>query len=235
MTEDRRNGAPTPGIFSSIAGRYDLANRVTSFGLDQGWRRFAARRLGPEGAGEVLDLAAGTGDLAIADVRYGHAVSVTATDVNEEMMALGRAKVRARGLDDRITFRFADAQDLPFQDERFDGVTVGFGVRNFEDRPRAFAEVMRVLKAGRRFVCLEFATPRARLIRGPYLVYLRHAVPAWGRLLTGERQSYEYLAESIQGFPPQETLAAMLLDAGFADVRWRNLAFGAVAVHVATK
>lgn len=235
MTGDRRSEAPTLGIFSSIAGRYDLANRVTSFGLDQGWRRFAARRLGPEGAGDVLDLAAGTGDLAIADVRYGKAVSVTATDVNEEMMALGRAKVEARGLADRITFAFVDAQDLPFEDARFDGVTVGFGVRNFEDRRRAFAEVLRVLKPGRRFVCLEFSRPRARIVKGPYLVYLRHAVPALGRLLTGDRESYEYLAESIQAFPPPETLAAMLLDAGFSDARWTDLALGAVAVHVATK
>lgn len=235
MTGDRRSEAPTLRIFSSIAGRYDLANRITSFGLDQGWRRFAARRLGSEGAGAVLDLAAGTGDLAIADVRFGHAVSVMATDVNEEMMALGRAKVQARGLVDRITFSFADAQDLPFEDERFDGVTVGFGVRNFEDRPRAFAEVLRVLKPGKRFVCLEFAKPRSFLVRGPHRVYLRHAVPVWGQLLTGDRESYEYLATSIEAFPPQERLAAMLRDAGFADVRWTDLALGAVAVHVATK
>lgn len=234
MTEAKPNSSTTLDVFASIARRYDLANRVTSLGLDQSWRRVAARALALPAKGSVLDLASGTGDLAIADVRDGGAESVTATDVSEEMMAYGRAKVERLGLSDRIRFSHADAQELPYADGSFDGATVGFGVRNFADRPAAFGEVRRVLKPGARFVCLEFSRPASGLVRGPYLLYLRHVVPLLGGLLTKDRPSYEYLAASIEAFPDKETLAAMLTQAGFAAVTHRDLLFGGVAVHTAT-
>jgi len=235
MTEAKPKSSSTLEIFAGIAGRYDLANRVTSGGLDTLWRRYAARRLDLPPHGVVLDLASGTADLAIADVRYAGAEKVVATDVSEEMMAVGRAKLAKKGLAATISLSYADAQDLPFPDDTFDGATVGFGVRNFSDRPRAFSEIRRVLRPGGRFACLEFTTPPGRVMRRLYFWYLAHFIPVIGRVLTGEGESYKYLADSIRAFPGQEALAAMLSEAGFERVEYRNLTFGVVAVHVAVK
>jgi demethylmenaquinone methyltransferase / 2-methoxy-6-polyprenyl-1,4-benzoquinol methylase len=235
MAGAKPSTAPTLPVFARVARRYDLANRLMSGGLDVLWRRAAARRLGTSGDAVVLDVASGTGDLAVADLRYGPAARVLATDVSEEMMAVGRRKIARRGLADRITFSIANGEDLPFRDETFDGATAGFGVRNFADRPRAFREIRRVLRPGARFVCLEFSRPPGGLARRVYLAYLRRVVPWIGGAVSGDRESYSYLADSIERFPDQEAMAAMLLDAGFSSVEYRNLTLGVVAVHVATR
>lgn len=240
MTEARprsrrpHDGPPTLGIFASIAHRYDVANRVTSLGLDTSWRRYAVRQLELPEDGAVLDIATGTADLAVATIRHAGAARVTATDVSEEMMEVGRAKVARLGLAGRVEFSFADAEHLPFADGAFDGVTVAFGVRNFADRPRAFEEIARVLKPGGRFVCLEFTTPTSALVRAAYRAYLATVVPAAGWLLTGDLDSYRYLSSSIRAFPSAKALADMLMEAGFTRVTYRRLTLGVVAVHVAT-
>jgi demethylmenaquinone methyltransferase / 2-methoxy-6-polyprenyl-1,4-benzoquinol methylase len=235
MAEAKPSPAPTLEVFASIARRYDLANRLMSCGMDVLWRRTAAGLLGAGPHEKVLDIASGTGDLAIADVRYGGAVQVTATDVSEEMMEVGRRKVARKGLSDRIVFSQANGEQLPFADETFDGATVAFGVRNFADRPRAFREIRRVLGPGGRFVCLEFSHPPGRLVRGPYMAYLRHVVPWVGGLVSKDPDSYRYLADSIQAFPDQATVSGMLLEAGFSAVEYRDLTLGIVAVHVARR
>lgn len=235
MTEAKPSSSTTLDVFAKVAHRYDLANRVLSFGFDQSWRRHAARELRLEPGSTVLDLAAGTGDLAIADVTVGGAARVVATDVSEDMMAFGRDKVARGGLAERIVFRFADAEALPFDDVSFDGVTVGFGVRNFAHRDVAFRQVLRVLRPGGRFVCLEFSTPPSPLLGAVHAAYLRHLVPLVGQAITGERDSYRYLADSIRAFPRQEDLSLALADAGFSRVGYRNLLAGVVAVHVAVR
>jgi demethylmenaquinone methyltransferase/2-methoxy-6-polyprenyl-1,4-benzoquinol methylase len=224
------------GIFAGIAGRYDLFNALSSFGIDRSWRRrtVAAARLKPQM--RVLDLCSGTGDLALALAREGRPESVVATDFTPEMLEVAKDKARrGRRTTTTVTFELADAQSLPFPDASFDVVTVAFGVRNLPDRAANFREVLRVLKPGGRYVICEFSRPTLALWRGLYHVYLRFVIPAIGGLLTRDRASFVYLNDSIRRFPRQAALAAELRAAGFRAVSWKNLTGGIVALHVGVK
>ncbi len=239
---ERREAAPgeataerVRGIFSNIARRYDLLNILMSFGLDRLWRRATVRMAAPKPGERVLDLCAGTGDLALALARDGKAAEVVGTDFVPEMLAVAERKLERYHGETKVEFRAADAQALPFPDESFDAVTVGFGVRNLPDRPANFREVLRVLRPGGRYLILEFSTPPNRVWRSLYRAYNHTAVPFLGGLIAGDRTSYEYLNRSILRFPDQQRLAAELLEAGFSDVTWRNLTGGIVAVHRAVR
>jgi len=230
-------GTPTTervkGIFSRLAPRYDAFNLVSSFGLDRWWRRVAVRtaRLTPDS--EVLDLACGTGDLALALARLGRPKSVLATDFVEEMLEVAKRKAARYEGPTAISFAQADAQALPFSDASFDVVTIAFGVRNLPDRAANFREVRRVLRPGGRYIILEFSRPPFAPFRAVYHAYLRWVIPAVGALVAGDRASFEYLNASIRAFPAQEDLARELEAAGFSRVSWRNLSGGIVAIHVA--
>ncbi|MBE0477344.1 MAG: bifunctional demethylmenaquinone methyltransferase/2-methoxy-6-polyprenyl-1,4-benzoquinol methylase UbiE [Coriobacteriia bacterium] len=232
-------GQPTAervhGIFSGLARRYDLFNIVSSFGLDRRWRRKLVRvaRISP--GDRVLDLCAGTGDVALAVARRSRAAEVVATDFVEEMLAVARRKAEAYRGSAKLGFSLADAQNLPFEDDSFDVATVAFGIRNLPDRAANFREVRRVLRPGGRYVVLEFSRPPRRPFRALYHFYLGRVVPLVGAVLAGDRGSFVYLNESIRAFPYQEALAAELRSAGFRDVEWANLTGGIVALHVATK
>lgn len=223
------------GIFSRIAGRYDLLNILMSFGIDRLWRRRTVRMAELAPNSEVLDLAAGTGDLTLALAKLGRPRSVTGTDFVPEMLQVAERKLADYHGPTSVTFSVADAQDLPFADESFDVVTVAFGVRNLPDRAANFREVRRVLRPGGRYLVLEFSTPPNSAWRALYRFYNRTVVPFLGALVAGDRASYEYLNESILRFPDQEHLAAEMREAGFAEVSWRNLSGGIVAVHRAVK
>jgi len=232
-------GRPTAervkGIFSSIADRYDVFNAMASLGIDRSWRRELVRACALTPASRVLDLASGTGDVAFALANLGHPAEVVATDFVPEMLAVAEKKAAENPPDVPVSFSVADAQDLPFPDESFDVVTVAFGVRNFPDRERNFAEVLRVLKPGGRYVILEFSRPPFGPWRGIYHVYLRQAIPLIGGALTGDRAGFVYLNDSIRQFPRQEALAAELRDAGFSAISWTDLTGGIVALHTAVK
>jgi len=232
-------GTPTTDrvkhIFSTIAPEYDRFNKLSSFGIDRSWRRRAVKLARLRRTTEVLDLAAGTGDLTMALATQGAPARILSTDFVPEMLEVGREKAAAYEGDTRIEFQVVDAQDLPFADERFDVVTIAFGVRNLSDRAANFREVHRVLKSGGRYVILEFSRPPFGLFRALYHFYLRTVIPFLGGRLTGEREAFEYLNESILQFPGQVALAGELHRVGFAEVRWHNLTFGIVAVHVAVK
>jgi demethylmenaquinone methyltransferase/2-methoxy-6-polyprenyl-1,4-benzoquinol methylase len=222
-------------IFSRLAPDYDRFNMLSSLGADRGWRRRTvdAAGIGPDSV--VLDLAAGTGDLAMAIARRGRPARVIATDFVPEMLEVAREKAARYTGPTRIDFAVVDAQDLPFDDESFDVVTIAFGVRNLTDRMKNFREVRRVLKPGGRYVILEMSRPPFGPFRALYHFYLRVVIPNLGRLLTGSRDSFDYLRHSILGFPRQSALATELHAAGFREVRWQNLTFGIVAVHVAVR
>jgi len=236
---DSAPGRPTAervrGIFSQIADKYDLFNALASFGVDRSWRRelVAACALTPNS--RVLDLASGTGDVAFALANLGHPAAVVATDFVPEMLAVAEKKAAERPSAVPVSFSVADAQGLPFEDESFDVATVAFGVRNFPLRERNFAEVLRVLKPGGRYVVLEFSRPSFAPWRSVYHAYLRVAIPAIGGLLTGDRAGFVYLNDSIRQFPTQPELAAELRTAGFSQVSWKDLSGGIVALHTAVK
>jgi len=232
-------GQPTTqrvqGIFSRIAVTYDLVGHLTSFGIDKHWRTVAVRLAALTPTSRVLDLAAGTGDLTIAMARQGKPATVLSTDFVSEMLEIGKRKAAAYKGPTKISFAQADAQDLHLDDESFDVVTISFGVRNLTDRMANFREVLRVLKPGGRYLVLEFSRPRSAFFRGVYHIYLRTIVPFFGWLIARDKESYEYLNDSIRAFPDQPTLAAELSKAGFSKVEWKDLTGGIVAVHVCTK
>jgi demethylmenaquinone methyltransferase/2-methoxy-6-polyprenyl-1,4-benzoquinol methylase len=236
---DPAPGEPTTarvqGIFSRIAGTYDLVNVVASFGIDRTWRRRAVRTAALAPDSRVLDLAAGTGDLTMALARRGEPAEVVSTDFVPEMLEVAEGKAEGYEGPTRIVFEAADAQDLRYEDGSFDVVTIAFGMRNLPDRAANMREVHRVLKPGGRYVVLEFSHPKSAVVRALYGAYLGHVVPFLGGVIARDRASYLYLRDSIRGFPVQEDLAAELEAAGFSRVSWQDLTFGVVTVHVCEK
>jgi len=222
-------------IFSTIAPEYDRFNKISSFGQDRLWRKRAVQLAKIKRSTHVLDLAAGTGDLTMAIVAQGVPSEIVSTDLVPEMLEVAKAKLTDYAGPTRIEFAIADAQALQFADESFDVVSVGFGVRNMPDRAANFREVYRVLRPGGRYVVLEFSRPVNTFFRQVYHFYLRTIIPFLGGRLTGDRKSFEYLNQSILGFPGQHALAGELYKAGFREVSWEDLTFGVVAIHVAVK
>ncbi len=231
-------GTPTTervrGIFAGLAGRYDLLNSVTSLGLHHGWRRRAVKEARLDSSSVVLDLAAGTGALSIDLARHGRPAEVLGTDFVPEMLAVARRKAASYHGTAALRFEVQDAQALTLPDAHYDLVTIAFGVRNLPDREANFREAHRVLKPGGRYMVLEFSTPRP-WFRPMYYIYLRTVVPLLGAIVADDHASYLYLHDSIRQFPPQRELAAELEQAGFREVYWRDMMFGGVALHVATK
>ncbi len=223
------------GIFSGIAGRYDAFNMMASMGIDRTWRTQLVKTCHLDSSSKVLDLCAGTGDVSFAIARKAAPASILVTDFTPEMLAIAEQKAEEYHGPTQMSFQLADAQDLPFADESFDVVTVAFGVRNLPERERNFSEVLRVLKPGGRYVVLEFSRPGFAPWRGVYHVYLQHAIPAIGGVLTGDREGFVYLNDSIRRFPTQPELAAELRAAGFSVVSWKDLTGGIVALHTAVK
>jgi demethylmenaquinone methyltransferase/2-methoxy-6-polyprenyl-1,4-benzoquinol methylase len=221
-------------MFDAIAQRYDLLNRVLSLGFDQQWRRRTAAALGDVGDAKILDLATGTGDLAIRVANMYPRCTVVGVDPSEQMLEVGRSKVDALGLSDRIGLLLGDAQSLPFADGSFAGVTMAFGIRNVPDRERAVAEVARVLRPGAVASILELSEPRSGLL-GPLARWHVHRVVPWlGSVLSGARE-YRYLQRSIAAFPPPERFVAMLESVGLRDAVATRLSFGACHLYTAQK
>ena len=222
-------------MFASIVGRYDLLNRLLSLRRDVYWRRVAVA-LGqiPRG-GDVLDLCAGTGDVALEIVRQGSGARVIAVDNCEPMLIRGLHKAKRANAADQVRFAVAPAEELPFADATFDRAFVAFGVRNIADRRRGLREMARVLKPDGRAIILEFSTPSSPLFGPLYRFYSHRILPWIGGLLSGNRAAYEYLPASVDGFPSPEGLQALMEDAGFIDVSVAHLTFRIVTVHQGRK
>lgn len=222
-------------MFASIVGRYDLLNRLLSLRRDVYWRRVAVA-LGqiPRG-GDVLDLCAGTGDVALEIVRQGSGARVIAVDNCEPMLIRGLHKAKRANAADQIRFAVAPAEELPFADATFDRAFVAFGVRNIADRRRGLREMARVLKPDGRAIILEFSTPSSPLFGPLYRFYSHRILPWIGGLLSGNRAAYEYLPASVDGFPSPEGLQALMEEAGFIEVSVVHLTFRIVTVHQGRK
>jgi len=220
------------GVFDSVATRYDLMNDLMSLGVHRLWKRHfvATARVG---AGDVvLDLAGGTGDVAaLLSDRVGGAGRVVLSDINAAMLDVGRQRLEDRGIVGNLRYALANAEALPFADGSFDAVTIAFGLRNVTDQPAALREMLRVLKPGGRVHILEFSRVRAEPLQKLYDAWSFGALPLMGRLVAGDADSYQYLAESIRRHPGQHDLAVMLERAGFAGVTYRSLSGGIVAIH----
>jgi demethylmenaquinone methyltransferase/2-methoxy-6-polyprenyl-1,4-benzoquinol methylase len=222
-------------MFDEIAPRYDLLNRLLSFGVDRRWRRVAVRQLAIPPDGRVLDVATGTGDVALEIARQtAPSVRIIGADFTQGMLVRGREKVAASLWYDRIGLVNAPCEALPHPDGTFDGVTIAFGIRNVVDRERGLREMTRVLKPGGRVVILEFATPRSWLFRSVYLFYFHQLLPRLGGLLS-RRSAYQYLPESVQEFPDRQTFLAMMAAAGLTALRHIDLTGGIAVIYVGEK
>lgn len=212
--------------FDVLAHRYDRLNRCLSLGIDLHWRRRALRHLRDAAPAHVLDVATGTADLAIMAARMLPQTHVTGIDLSESMLAVGRGKVQAAGLEKRITLAQGDGLTLPFPDATFDAATAAFGVRNFENLAAGFAELRRVLKPGGRAVILELSRPERQPARTLFRFYMRVLMPLIGRCLSGHAREYRYLPASIEHVPQGEAMLALLRDAGFTACRLERYTLG---------
>ncbi|MEW5796899.1 MAG: bifunctional demethylmenaquinone methyltransferase/2-methoxy-6-polyprenyl-1,4-benzoquinol methylase UbiE [Candidatus Zixiibacteriota bacterium] len=222
-------------MFDRIAGRYDLLNHLLSAGLDYRWRAEVARML-PSGLSlAVLDLACGTGDQLIALAKTGRVSRGNGLDLAEQMLAIGRAKIKRQKLDQVLELQIGDAEKLAFDDNAFDTVTISFGIRNMTDTRRTLAEMLRVLKPRGRALILEFSVPPSPLVRGSYMFYLRHVMPRLGALISGDSTAYRYLSETIETFPYGDAFCGMMREAGFAQVNATTLTGGIVTIYSGDK
>ena len=236
MTDVTKSAPKIAGMFDAIAGRYDFLNHFLSAGIDRRWRRQAVQSLGLTGSERVLDLCTGTGDLAIA-LRSGRpaAVRVIGIDFAAAMLAVGRDKLRRRGLADRIHVVRADATRVPLPDGSVDGVTVGFGIRNVDDTAAACREMVRVLAPGGRLAILEFAMPTTPVVRGAYQWYFNRVLPGIGRVVSRHNAAYAYLPASVGAFATPGEFVKILRRQGFDDVTASPLTFGIVYLYTAVK
>lgn len=220
-------------MFDNIAGRYDLLNRIISLGIDQSWRKKTVESLQLTAGARCLDLATGTGDLAILIAQKCPEVHVTGVDPSSGMLGVGLRKLGDLGLRDRVQLLSGDAQALAFEDDTFDGTCIAFGIRNVPDRARGLAEMARVTKPGGRVAILELSEPRGG-IWGPLARFHVHTVVPWvGSLLSGAKE-YRYLQQSIAAFPPPDQFAALMSDAGLDVIDVIPLTFGVAHLFVAT-
>ena len=221
-------------VFRSVARRYDLMNDLMSFGLHRAWKDALVTAVNPpkKRPFALLDIAGGTGDVAFRIIKAGGGeTQVTVCDINPDMLAVGRERAAAAGMDDRIAFAEGNAEALPFADRSFNAATIAFGIRNVPRIDIALAEAFRVVKIGGRFVCLEFSAVDVPGLSTLYDVYSLNVIPALGGVVVGDAQSYRYLVESIRRFPKPPEFDVMLRAAGFARVSHQVMTGGIVALH----
>lgn len=220
-------------MFDNIAPKYDLLNHALSMKIDVLWRNKMVRMMKEDAPQEVLDVATGTGDLAIA-VEKGTDAKVIGLDLSQQMLNVGVIKIKKLKLDGKISMQKGDAENLPFEDNRFDAVSVAFGVRNFENLTKGLAELRRVVKENKSVYILEFSKVEGFL--GPfYMFYFKNILPAIGRLVSKDNRAYTYLPDSVNAFPFGEKMRQILLDTGFKKVEYKKLSLGIATIYKATK
>lgn len=224
-------------MFGAIAPHYDLLNHLLSLNIDRHWRRRATQLVPPEGEGPILDVCTGTGDLALAYDRAAHGqVAIFGADFCHQMLVLAQHKTHKKHAADRVRYLEADAQRLPFPDNRFQITTVAFGLRNVTDTDRGLAELVRVTRPGGRVAILEFSRPRGWLFSRLYRFYFRRVLPCIGQAISRSKDNaYHYLPASVLEFPDGDALAERLRRHGLTEVRWFSLTFGIATLYVGIK
>lgn len=221
-------------MFDNIAPRYDFLNHFLSFGIDKIWRRKAIRLLMKHSPSNILDVATGTGDFAIESLKTG-AQKVIGVDISEEMLVVGRAKIKALGVDHRIILQKGDSEELEFSDDSFDAVTIAFGVRNFENLSKGIDELFRVLKPGAIICVLEFSKPKYFPIKQLFGFYSFYILPFFGQLFSKDKSAYKYLPESVEQFPDGEEFLKVLKQSGFTQTREYRQTFGVATIYTGIK
>jgi demethylmenaquinone methyltransferase/2-methoxy-6-polyprenyl-1,4-benzoquinol methylase len=229
--QGRERAAYVQEMFDRIARRYDVMNRLMTFGRDQAWRRYVVKQAAVPRGGSLLDVATGTGDILFEALKKDSTLAGVGADFAAGMMRVGKH----RKLGNHITWSQADALALPFAAASFDAVTSGYLMRNVIDVPGAFKEQMRVVKPGGQIVCLDTSPPPHNLLRPFILIHLRYIIPLLGRIVAGDDSAYTYLPESTQAFKTPQELADLMREAGLQNVRFKRFMFGTMAVHTGTR
>ena len=222
-------------MFNNIAPNYDKLNHLMSFDIDKGWRRKAISRLMPYSHDQILDIATGTGDFAILAAKMLRPEKITAVDISEGMMNVGRLKAKEEGVSDTIDFKKEDCTNMTFADNTFDAVISAFGIRNFQDLDKGLAEMCRVLKKGGHLSIVELATPVKFPMRQLFKLYSHIVLPAYGKIVSHDKSAYEYLPATIEAFPQGEQMTDILLKAGFAKAEFKRLTCGICTMFFAEK
>jgi len=231
--EDKRN--LIGGMFDSIAGRYDFLNHLLSLGIDRIWRRKAVQIIGRAyKEPEIIDVATGTADLAIAAMRIKPR-RICGIDISEKMLQEGRKKIAKKKLGDKIDLRYGASENIPFNDSEFDVAMVAFGVRNFADPAAGLSEMKRVLRPGGMIVVLEFTRPTLPLFRKLYFLYFQKILPLLGKLISGDSNAYSYLPDSVMQFPDNEKFVELMEKAGFTGSSQKSLSLGIAAIYTGYK
>lgn len=222
-------------MFNNIAPNYDKLNHLMSFDIDKGWRRKAISHLMPYPHDQILDIATGTGDFAILAAKMLRPEKITAVDISEGMMNVGRMKAKEEGVSDTIDFKKEDCTNMTFADNTFDAVISAFGIRNFQDLDKGLAEMCRVLKKGGHLSIVELATPVKFPMRQLFKIYSHIVLPAYGKIVSHDKSAYEYLPATIEAFPQGEQMMDILLKAGFAKAGFKRLTCGICTMFFAEK
>ena len=230
VAEDDKAGM-VHGVFTNVASKYDIMNDVMSMGIHRVWKDALMDWLVPRDGQRLLDVAGGTGDVAFRFLGRAPGASATVLDMTESMLIEGQKRAEASQMAEKLDWIVGDAMALPFEDNTFDRYTISFGIRNVTRIPDALAEAFRVLRPGGRLMVLEFSQLPNDGLQKLYDLYSFNVIPRMGQLIAGDRDSYQYLVESIRRFPDQETFAEMIRDAGFEQVSYRNLSMGIAALH----
>jgi len=222
-------------MFNQIAYRYDFLNHFLSGGIDKGWRKKAIRELVPLHPNTILDVATGTADMPIMMLKYLSPNQVIGIDISEGMLDLGKRKIVKAGLQESVRLQQGDAEAIAFPDAYFDGITVAFGVRNFQNLESGLAEMYRVLKPGGKLVILEFSRPEKGFFLPLYKIYLQYIAPHIGRMFSGNGKAYQYLNDSVNAFPEGKAFTRILSQAGYANIHSRKLSMGICSIYTGTK
>ncbi len=222
-------------MFNSICERYDFLNRFLSAGIDKSWRRKAIREVAPVKPKLILDVATGTGDVAILAYKMLHPDKITGIDISDGMLEIGRKKIAKLNLSHSIELLHGDSETINYNADSFDAITVAFGVRNFEHLEKGLAEMLKVLKPGGKISILEFSKPKAYLFKGLYNLYMKIVAPGFGKMLAKNKQAYEYLNNSVQAFPDRETFIEIMQKVGFKKTYFKQLSLGICCIYCGSK
>ena len=221
-------------MFDNIAGNYDFLNHFLSMGIDIYWRKKLVKRLTKQAPKNILDVATGTGDLAIAMLKASPD-KITGIDISNGMLEIGRKKIKEKGLEDKITLQQADSENLPFEDNNFDAVCVSFGARNFENLEKGLSEMFRVLKPGGKLYILEFSQPDIFPFKQIYQFYFRYILPLLGKIVSNDNDAYNYLPESVNAFPYGKKLNKIIENCGYNKAQDHSLTMGIASIYIAEK
>jgi demethylmenaquinone methyltransferase/2-methoxy-6-polyprenyl-1,4-benzoquinol methylase len=231
---DKSKKEQVADMFDNISHRYDFLNHFLSFGIDKSWRRKAVKMIASVNPKKILDIATGTGDFAIASLKL-KPTEIIGVDISNGMLDMGREKMKKKGYDNIITLTYGDSESMPFETDSFDAITVGFGVRNFENLEKGLSEMLRVLKPGGKAAVLEFSKPRKFPIKQSFKFYSKYIIPKLGKSISKDEAAYAYLPESVEAFPEGQAFVDILTKVGFKNIIRKEVSGGIATIYLGEK